>query len=247
MPCGFAVAQLYHKANPAYTAAERGVIKTMSSSHALVMFDVDGTLVESNEIDSLMYRQAIREVLAIEFDGEWERYRNVTDGGILQQVLEENGVSDDPTLWSGTVEEKFCSLLKDEFDRRTERLSEIPGSKVLLERLLTTSDVTVAIATGGWREAARLKLSEAGIELERFVFATGSDAVRRIDIMKIAEERALKGKTVSRRIYFGDGEWDRVACRQLDYEFVAVGGGLDHQPQFTDLAATEHVIERLAL
>ena len=49
----------------------------------LILFDIDGTLVDSNEFDSEFYVQAVRKVLRIEVGDDWSAYQHVTDGGIL--------------------------------------------------------------------------------------------------------------------------------------------------------------------
>ncbi len=58
----------------------------------LVVFDVDGTLVESEDFDGVLYAQAIRNTLKIDVDEDWSGYRHQTDSGILNEVLDRNGV-----------------------------------------------------------------------------------------------------------------------------------------------------------
>ena len=41
----------------------------------LVVFDVDGTLVESEDFDGTLYARAIRNVLKIDVDTDWSGYR----------------------------------------------------------------------------------------------------------------------------------------------------------------------------
>ena len=49
-----------------------------------VIFDIDGTLVQSVEVDESLYVKAIRSVLGqIEFRSNWADYEFVTDTGIL--------------------------------------------------------------------------------------------------------------------------------------------------------------------
>lgn len=53
--------------------------------------------------------------------------------------------------------------------------------------------------------------------------ASCSDAMSRVGIMRIAEERALGGGRAARGTYFGDRPWDLRASCELRYGFVAVG------------------------
>jgi len=50
-----------------------------------VMFDIDGTLVESYDVDSKLFVESVYEVTGLSIDANWGRYRNVTDSGILQE------------------------------------------------------------------------------------------------------------------------------------------------------------------
>ena len=93
------------------------------------------------------------------------------------------------------------------------------------------ADCRVAIATGGWRETALLKLEAAGFDLDGIALATSSDAHPRVEIMRIAAVVPW-GLQPRRRTYFGDGPWDQRACRELGWDFVAIGGNVTHVPAF---------------
>ena len=57
----------------------------------LVMFDIDGTLIESDNIFDDLYVEVVKEHLNIpEVDTDWLRYRNTTDSDITAQIIEEN-------------------------------------------------------------------------------------------------------------------------------------------------------------
>ena len=51
----------------------------------LVMFDIDGTLIESSDFDTECFRAAVKDVLKIPVDTK--NYRHVTDSGILRQII----------------------------------------------------------------------------------------------------------------------------------------------------------------
>lgn len=106
----------------------------------------------------------------------------------------------------------------------------------LIERLSRQPEVRVAIATGGWYETATLKLRYVGIDPARLALATGSDAVARTAIMRLAQVRAAGDEAFRRVTYFGDGPWDQRASAELGYDFVAVGRGVEHAVRFDDLA-----------
>jgi beta-phosphoglucomutase-like phosphatase (HAD superfamily) len=58
----------------------------------LVVFDIDGTLVDSGSFETELYVRAIKTVLQIVIEDDWNHYRNVTDGGILDQAIADNGI-----------------------------------------------------------------------------------------------------------------------------------------------------------
>ena len=64
-----------------------------ASRHA-VIFDIDGTLLHSAEIDDALYRQSVRDVLGdVRLRPTLADYEYVTDSGILAQIFADNGLA----------------------------------------------------------------------------------------------------------------------------------------------------------
>jgi len=213
----------------------------------VVMFDIDGTLVDSAGFDSTLYVEAVESVLGVEIDSDWNRYEHVSDSGILDEVLRLLKPGQDHAALAAQVQRHFIGLVRDHIERRPDAVREIAGARMLFDRLCETPGVRVAIATGGWEPTARLKLAHVGIDADRGGFASSSDAKARTDIMRLAAQRALNGDTQARATYFGDGAWDLRASAALGYEFVAVGGGVAHSVAFPDLRDTEAILAGLGL
>lgn len=58
-----------------------------------VIFDIDGTLVNSGAFEGRSYVAAVRDVLGnVSIRPDWS-YEHVTDSGILRQICDENGVA----------------------------------------------------------------------------------------------------------------------------------------------------------
>ncbi len=212
-----------------------------------VVFDIDGTLVDSTKFDSELYVLAVRTTLGIEIDGDWSRYRNVTDGGILDQIIEENGIRGDRGVLHERVKNEFVRLTSRYLNRHPDALKGIDGAAGLIEELKSRHSVVLAIATGGWEETARLKLQGVGIDLDRITIATGSDGTSRIAIMQTAEARALDGVPAKKKTYFGDGVWDKQASEDLGYDFIAIGNRVKHHVTFSDLSSHEAIFRQLGL
>lgn len=213
----------------------------------LVMFDIDGTLIDSEEYDGSLFKRAIKEVLDIEIGDNWSSYRNVTDGGILDEIIDTHGIVYDRGLIHDQVRQMFFELNESYLTERPQALREVPGAKHFIERLKSLDSVTVAIATGGWEDTARMKLEGVGIETAELILTSSSDAFSRTEIIKLAEDRALDGENVARKTYFGEGIWDKPACEALDYDFIAIGNNVDHNTRFTDFLAVEVIFSRLGL
>jgi len=211
----------------------------------LVMFDIDGTLVDSAGFDADLYAQAVEGVLDIEIHRNWDAYEHVSDSGILEQLLRDSRFDTDRAALAARVQQRFVGLVRDYLRREPVAVCEIAGAKRLVERLCALPDVRVAIATGGWEPTARLKLEHVGIDAGGVGFASSSDARARTDIMRLAAQRALGGGSFERATYFGDGAWDRRASAELGYEFVAVGRGVAHPVVFDDLRDVDGIVAHL--
>jgi phosphoglycolate phosphatase-like HAD superfamily hydrolase len=206
------------------------------------MFDIDGTLVDSAGFDGDRYAEAVRDVLGLDVDTTWQSYRNVTDSGILEELLEAEGSARSREPLRAAVKARFVAATRAHFAREPHVLREVLGARALIEALLRTPSVRVAIATGGWAETAALKLTAIGVDPAAIALATASDAVERTRIMQLAAARALGGVPATRRTYFGDGAWDQRASAALGYRFIAIGKAVLHEPRFDDFRDREAVL-----
>ncbi len=202
--------------------------------HAVV-FDIDGTLLQSAAVDDVLYKNAVRSVLRdARFRPSLSDYDYVSDSGILSQILADNSVSSDPELVS-SIKSNFVEFLTAHISEHGP-FPEIPGARNILRRFGESSNHSVAIATGGWHASALLKLDTAGFGEFGFPIATSDDAYDRKEIMRIALSRI--GGSFRSVTYYGDGAWDRDAANELGWNFVAVGsalGGLESYDVLDDV------------
>ncbi len=185
-----------------------------------VIADVDGTLLRSAEDDDRLYRQAVERVLGeVRFRAHLGAYEQVTDSGILLQVAEDNGLRPSPALIAD-VQDAFVRLVAEHIERHGP-FEPLPGARRFVARLKASASAEIAIATGGWRRSAELKLRAAGFDTDGVPIVTSDDAIERTDIMRIALD-SLPGR-FDCVMYYGDGYWDRQASRRLGWHFRAVG------------------------
>jgi phosphoglycolate phosphatase-like HAD superfamily hydrolase len=215
----------------------------------LVMFDIDGTLVDSARVDSQLYARAVRETLGgdVYIDETWRPYAHVTDSGILDEILVQHGFPEPLDVLRVEVKRRFVELVRAHLDASKEAVREVRGATALLQALRARPDVRLAIATGGWAETALMKLTAIGVSVDEIGFASSSDAHARTKIMELAAERALRGVVPTTRTYLGDGAWDRRASAELGYRFIAIGRALEHEPRFDDYGDRDAVLACLAV
>lgn len=188
-----------------------------------VIFDIDGTLLQSAAVDDALYRRAVRDVLGdVVLRDSLHDYEHVTDTGILHAILDDNGVPRE-TRHLDDVRSRFVELL-DRHISRHGPFEEIPGARDLLDTLSASSSHAVAMATGGWRPSAELKLRSAGMDFASLPLVTADEHHERTAIMELALARL--GHDCLSVTYYGDGPWDRTACAELGWHFVAVGSAL---------------------
>jgi beta-phosphoglucomutase-like phosphatase (HAD superfamily) len=164
-----------------------------SGEPILVLFDVDGTLINSYEFDTELFVQAVREVTGMVISGDWASYTYVSDGGVLQEEIARQGLAGNADEWERKVKERFTQMTQEHLHASPGNL-EKPGARQFVEHLLDRRDCVVGVATGGWGATARLKLQHIGLGKHlangRLALATSSDHHNRLAIMRLAERRA---------------------------------------------------------
>ncbi len=192
------------------------------NARGTVVFDVDGTLTRTHELDEAWYRVAIREVLGVEeFSTDWSSYRHSTDRSIVREIGERHRGREASPEEGEQVLDAYAALLADAGQQG--HVQPVDGARSIVGSLVAAK-WGVAIATGGWSRTARLKLDHAGIECAGVAFASADDADPRERIIQIALGRAghPKGTPV---VYVGDGRWDLLAAQRLQCGFVGLAEG----------------------
>ena len=203
----------------------------------LVVFDIDGTLTRTNDLDGRCYAQALGERLGAPIDTDWAAYRHATDTGIAAEAFERH-VGRAPTARElAAVRDRLLALLRE----ADEAVQEVPGAAALLHALRGTPRVGMAIATGCWRESAEWKLRSAALPAEGLAMATADDSPSREEIILLAARRA--GVAFDRTVYVGDGPWDLAATRRLGIAFVGVAA--DRDPALLRGLGAPHVLPDL--
>jgi phosphoglycolate phosphatase-like HAD superfamily hydrolase len=189
------------------------------------VFDLDGTLVDSSGFDGRLYADAVREVLGdVDIDVTWQRYRHVTDAGVLAEIVSDYGL-DDVAGITARVRESFGAKI-DRYLAGGGECIAIRGAVAALAGLRARGR-TVGIATGGFGHTAHMKLGRVGFETEGLVLTSSDDALDRAEIMRLCLARL--GGDERCATYVGDGPWDLEATRRAGWSFVGIGPRLAGQ------------------
>jgi phosphoglycolate phosphatase-like HAD superfamily hydrolase len=195
----------------------------------LAVFDIDGTLTDTCAVDAECYLEALAMVLGLPRErvgAEWRHYPHVTDSGIAATAVERHLQRQIEAAELARLESVFVDLLAAELRRAPERCRPLPGARELLAELAASEDWEVALATGGFRQSALLKLALAGFDPPP-ILATAGEALARAEITRraIGAARAVRHGGFEGAVLVGDAPWDVAAGRELGLPCVGVARG----------------------
>ena len=223
----------------------------------LVVFDVDGTLTLTSEINRDAFAQAFEDAfgrpLPAPISPGWAGYPRVSASGALldaaQRALGREPHPDEVEA----VRERFMEHLMTLLYTRKAPL-EVPGAIEALRRLRLGGH-HVALASGDWWAGAEVKLERAGFEVDDLPAASADDAPERDAIIEAAIGRAGGRGAHPHVVYVGDGPWDVTAARQAGLAVLGVDPrgtrrldplGVEVIPDFSDYFAFEaHLMQAL--
>jgi phosphoglycolate phosphatase-like HAD superfamily hydrolase len=190
----------------------------------LVLFDVDGTLLDNPGEDDARYLRAFDAAFGIrDIDTDWSRYPSATDSCITRELLARHFGR------PATDDEIVCARAAYVAELRAAAASGAnvgPPMRGVADALaaMSADGWSAAIATGGWRASAMLKLSHSRLPVTSLPGAFADDHLTREGIATIARERAeeVAGRKAARVVYVGDATWDVKACAALGLPFVGI-------------------------
>ncbi len=195
--------------------------------HGLVIFDVDGTLAHTSRVDDECWVDAAREVLGIDsMSTDWSDYTHSTDEAIASDLIRDRTDLPQTTATVHRLRDAFIERIRGALVTDPGLFRPVPGSPEVFATLRDAGWAS-AIATGGWRTTACLKLDAAGVPHAEVPAAHADDAHPRESIVTIAAERAERhhGRGFERIVYVGDGVWDVRAAGRLGIGFVGIAEG----------------------
>ncbi len=157
----------------------------------LLLFDIDGTLVDCGGQPKPLFAEALEEIYGARGDIRGYDFSGKTDPRIVVDLMTAAGVPE-PVIHHRLPALRDAYLARLEERLAPEHVRILPGVVELLTRLAERDDLVLALLTGNWERGAGIKLGSVG--LRRF-FAFGSfgdGQTDRRDLPPVALARAAR-------------------------------------------------------
>ena len=188
----------------------------MANSRPAVLFDIDGTLVDSNYLHVHAWQRAFAEVgLPVQ---AWHIHRSIgMDGATLVDELSQGA--------PGDVQKRLKDLHTRYYQAGAALLTALPGARRLL-RTVAERDLQVVLATSAPED--ELALLRSTLDCDDVVSAITSSAdVEQAKpnpgIVEVALAKA--GVSAERAVFVGDAVWDVEASGRARVPCIAVLSG----------------------
>jgi phosphoglycolate phosphatase len=232
--------------------------EVMSGKPALLLFDIDGTLLLSGRAGLRAMTRAFEEAFGITDAFKGESFGGRTDSYLVSKALKMAGLPD-TIEHHDRLRDRYLPLLAEEIQHPGQgHYGPMPGARELLESLGDFDHLHLALLTGNYRDAAEIKLRH--FEMWDFFEwgAFSDDHHDRNQLVPIARSRAetydIPPAAIDRAIVIGDTPHD-IECARVAGAFsiaVATGGYTEAQLKdagadevLTDLSDTERVLALL--
>ena len=192
----------------------------------LVIFDIDGTLTNTNETDHKAFEKAYMELYDLDVSGlDWEEVEDYTDTGIAKHVFEVVIGRTCGPVDLRKIKKKVYDNLVELYNESESNFAEVKGATDFIEFLKSRDEICLAIATGCWEHTANFKLNVSGIDYEELPIANSDNDISRVGITKHVIELAKQQYDCSKFddvIYIGDGAWDVKMAQSLGIRLIGV-------------------------
>jgi phosphoglycolate phosphatase len=206
-------------------------VRTDRESRKLILFDLDGTLVNVATVHIRAFRIAMRTVYGLDVEGVLDRrsYQGDTQPNVVRAACHIMGVSPE------TTDALLPAALRIASQTSIALLEQDPGGVVLpgvvhLLAMLEDDGQVLGLVTGTASATAQAILEWATLQHFFSVRACGDEGRERVDLVRLAIERAIPafGWRVHARelVVIGDAPRDIEAGKAFGARTVAVATGI---------------------
>ncbi len=202
----------------------------------LLLFDIDGTLIDSGGAGIQALRDVLQEQFGIADELQGIEIAGKTDTGIVHQILRKQEIALGDEKVAAFLD-RYADFLERELPRRPGKL--LPGVAELLARLKARPQNALALLTGNIARGAQLKLEHYGL-WDFFEFgAFADDHHDRNELGPFAQRRAREKHAIDflpeKIDVIGDTPHDIACGKAIGARTVAVATGT-----FTRAQLAEH-------
>lgn len=201
----------------------------------LLLFDIDGTLTDTEADDARLFRQALCDVVegGEPEVGPRESYAEATNAAMVRTILGQLLGRPAREIEVMAVHGRYVELWSKAVESGEIVIRPVPGAPEILAAARRREDVVTAVYSGSWLQDAGIKLAIGGFDLDELAVATCDDSERLSGIMNTAGIYAQAAAGVpgfSDTVVVGDGVWDAKAAR-------AIGAGMVGRAEDPERAA----------
>lgn len=241
--------------HPASPHAQRS--GSTATPEKLVLFDIDGTLLNMGPINRHVLIEALEAVYGTAGDAATCSFAGRMDNAIIHDILRETGLHEQE-IAERFEQAKATYILYLQQQSTPHDVTLLTGIRELLEQLSADSRLFLGLLTGNFEESGWFKLRLPGIEHYFRFGAFAEDGSIRNDLPPVAIEKAsrLCGKLFhpSDVVIIGDTGHDIRCAQAIHARSIAIATGTvsrqelqQYQPDvlLDDLARIDLVIDRI--
>jgi len=190
-------------------------------SRNLIIFDIDGTVADSQVQHETALFYAYKEMGCHNINDDWNSYDHVTDNYIFRKIFKENHNRDanlnDQNTFQDLMVEKMNELGK---------IKEIPGAKSFIQKVWDNEQWDLAFATGSLLETALIKLNGPEIKYKPSIVISSNEIKTREELLisaELAAKRLFQINNYNNILSCGDALWDVKTAKNVGLPFLGVG------------------------
>jgi phosphoglycolate phosphatase-like HAD superfamily hydrolase len=193
----------------------------MKRKNKLVVFDIDGTLVDSKKLHHSALIETLNGYKFKRLNLDFAGYKHHTDSWIVKEIFKENDKEFKPEKLT------FISKMVNHFNNQIaiNDLSVILGANEFIDYLHQNTEWGICFATGSFGELANIKLSRTCIYYNESLLVHADSYYSREDIVNSAIYKSKKYYGIDNFttiVSIGDGVWDKYTADNLGLEFIGI-------------------------
>jgi phosphoglycolate phosphatase len=216
----------------------------------LVLWDIDGTLVDVKGAGRRSFIHGIEKAWGIVDDIADVKFGGATDLGVLAQLRARLHLPDEHTQaffehMTAHLEASLAPRVGDDGAAVCMGAVAVQGAVNAVHALYARGDVVQGLVTGNARSTAFVKLRAAGINTTPFVAGGyGDEHPDRNELARRALARISEQHATSRVVLIGDTPRDVEAAKTIGALAIAIARRTEDRAALND-ARADHIVERI--